>query len=618
EMPFRNLDDGGDCREAISKLLEDYVDFHRRACQEPIQSHKYLIFHIPKKGYGGGIADRIKGMILTFFWAIASHRVFLIYWETPFPLTTAFTPHEGGLNWSYRSAEVLKLSKTYSLMNSKKNKKATKLIEQLDQNRDFEEQFIAVLTNSPTLLYGYNNITAWPSMIRTALERYRIHNVTTAVEQALHLLLKPSAALLDNIKQLKTSTGLSETSDPRYVYIHLRMGGSAVPWGDPARHRHSDIAKSLECGMHVRTILQDQQHQSDTPVQGDTVLSLLFFTDSQKVKDAVKLDHPDILVTTAKVEHIDISRNKTLQGFLDSWGELLLMSNSSCIVLPIHLIPYSKRHLLVHPERPQMQKTLSSESYASSLPPNVVLYWPEEWEEVLAQANRHVRKHNQQQQEEDQIRVRIMEYHALSEAYEQLYDQTLGPREQPRAPSLQDLVQAQQKTPPAQTETPVAELQDTFKKLQKLATMGDLTTPAEAKNDKQVQAKNRSAPRAGEVTIYEHAEEAEDEDEWGRTSNTDGSGDNEEPMRTAGSDGQLTEQTSKRRSSRTHYRQRIRFRHFTEDFLESKARLTQEDWLRLITTSLSKRLRVNERGDTAIDEKDSLGNEGISMDSMDH
>ncbi|CAG0905384.1 unnamed protein product [Cyprideis torosa] len=307
----------------LPNFIRDYIAFHKSSCNKPVYENKYMIFTEKHDFAGGGIGDRLRGLVFTFFWAIATNRTFLIYWDNPFNLTEVFQPATD-LDWNCNIEEAFNRSTFFYLPNAKE---IAKYSEKFNSGENWPA-FTAVQTNYHAMYVPKK----YPKPMKELFQREKVslHSLSL-FEIAFNALLKPSKALTQRLMEMRSAIGLKDQQP--YITMHLRMGKAGnVTWKDPPRSRPEDIPKLLKCGRKLR---RDYSKKFDIPQEE---LPLVFLTDSQESKQRVAAENSDIRTFDSEIIHID-KHVKNIeaapkQGYIDAWAEFLLIRESRCIFIP--------------------------------------------------------------------------------------------------------------------------------------------------------------------------------------------------------------------------------------------------------------------------------------------
>lgn len=297
--------------------IYNYTLLHARALQRP-DEQRYLIYKCSRRtGLCGGAGDRLGGMATLFYVAMVTGRIFLVEHIDPFPLQE--TVVESLVRWS----ATLPAS-------------VARRLNSMDRfDRELAE---------PSLLQPYNGSivvqlnrfpekTIWGSdAMRDYLASFGIVRSGEPPRQlfkwAFHALFRTSSAVQRQIEAMRMQFNLRR-SDP-FVGMHVRIGGHRRSWTDPPRHSMADLSAFVDCARRMQNVLWGADDG------GARHLPIYVASDSAEAKQ--KLYEMDDAIRTADVVlfHSDRSRSETEElarrGNIESWAELLLLSEANCIV----------------------------------------------------------------------------------------------------------------------------------------------------------------------------------------------------------------------------------------------------------------------------------------------
>eukprot|EP00760_Papus_ankaliazontas_P011876 PhM_4_TR15092/c0_g1_i1/m.71805 len=123
-------------------FIEEYIQTHNNNKRRQPSTTPRLIYNCEsnKKGhFCGGMGDRFRGMITTFFLALVSNRTFKLYHPVPVPLQDYLQPHMYDWTTSYDEIENIPVDK--SLMRLQRHRAfAAKLASNLNTKTDLRVQ----------------------------------------------------------------------------------------------------------------------------------------------------------------------------------------------------------------------------------------------------------------------------------------------------------------------------------------------------------------------------------------------------------------------------------------------------------------------------------------------
>ncbi|CAG0894650.1 unnamed protein product [Cyprideis torosa] len=319
-------------RDHFPSWLHNYIEQHRGMLQRRMDENQYLVFRVSKdhRYVQGGLGNRMLGLFMAFFYAIATDRVFLIYWDKPYNITNLFRP--ATLDWNFQSVEVYNRSTKYSF------------IDQSFSRGNWNHptswpQFTAVAINPVDSLF---KLEFQPKPIKEYFQRMNLQDTTMNFDHAYHALFKPTGELSESVAKLRKSAGL-KVGEP-FVSMHMRYGKYGnLSWSDPQRSHPNDTALVLSCARKVQANLSREMSPKTSQVP------LVFFSDSSEMKEKVVKDNPDVRTTRIpRVSHTERTSNISVEDWRNTWAEFLLMSEARCTVK------------LGGPGNPQIESLLSS------------------------------------------------------------------------------------------------------------------------------------------------------------------------------------------------------------------------------------------------------------------
>lgn len=79
--------------------IDSYIQWHQEQLRFNATKYSFVMYSCIRHGGAcGGIGDRLNGMVQSFYTAMCHRRVFLIQYDTPFPLTVALQPNH--IRWN--------------------------------------------------------------------------------------------------------------------------------------------------------------------------------------------------------------------------------------------------------------------------------------------------------------------------------------------------------------------------------------------------------------------------------------------------------------------------------------------------------------------------------------
>jgi hypothetical protein len=291
--------------------LDEYVQFHRQTRGKP--DARYLVYHC--KGMCGGIADRLKGIVTTFYAAIITKRVFIVHMPEPTPLSSILMPALIDWRWIDDKAAPACTCTNFDM------ERVPKWL------RNISDSFDPWYTNSTACV----RMNLFGAVINPLLKRSRLYApflkfpVGVFVGTAFRTAFQPTPALWGHIYEIMRNASLPLPD--RLCY----MCRSSVPW----------------IAGHTRT----GDRNFNRPVQSydgrlmGTLLSCLNATlgsfpkqrrafgyiasDSSTAKNHIHSLLPQMAVANIPILHFDKSRGDHLWA----WAEFFVIGHAHCVII---------------------------------------------------------------------------------------------------------------------------------------------------------------------------------------------------------------------------------------------------------------------------------------------
>ncbi len=319
------------------RWLENYITMHNAATSRlpAVDAGSKFIVYVCEAGCGG-IGDRLSGLMSVFYLAVAMKRVFLIDYSSPVDLELTLVPKRMRWNCSkllpadVHTSTVQMVDTTDKIGNvghlHKLDLEGTTII-RIKINRYWLGMHLWARTcDKRNINQTVDNLLLITSIDSCDADMTSTPSITFAL--AFNALFTFSSSVLLRAQGLYTEMNL-DPSEP-YVAMHVRLGGSvqkntALGWEDPKRHDLDDVKHFISCAKSRAAQLLNQS------------VPIVLFTDRDEIKsDPVLRENGIISASSTSVIHVDRSlatdKNKTLQGNIDTFAELYVLSRSSCLV----------------------------------------------------------------------------------------------------------------------------------------------------------------------------------------------------------------------------------------------------------------------------------------------
>ena len=271
---------------------------------------RHPAFH--PRGYVGGLADRLKGIFSSYFFAVASGRRFLIHWEDPQPLSRNFRCSE--FEWAFvQFRDQLRHQNDGS-----------RLIDHFDG-----------VDNPPA--HKKISISNIDDIFRERVCFINSNVFSLDVLRNLSLCERSDALGADDVKRLAfaslfefNSSRFFPEHESRYadliaggrnvVGVHLRTG-AGNGWRD---EELSDAARALEIVASAR---------AEAFRRGLNDPAILFLSDSEEARKRVKAEFGDsIMIPLDDISHLDRSEHISQRSNDLAFYEFELLSRTDLVI----------------------------------------------------------------------------------------------------------------------------------------------------------------------------------------------------------------------------------------------------------------------------------------------
>lgn len=298
--------------ENLPEWLRAFVELNRNQTNA---SQRHYLRYMCVGAYCGGVADRVKGIIQTFYMAMCTGRQFHVHWETPAAISDYFQPNL--IEWK-RTPPNNQVAKPLVSMG-----KAIPGVE------------------NPNLLQphvSYNvKINKWMGdeqiLNSTCMQDYLSNfsdgkQAKNLVRMAFWTLFKWSPQVLQGVETIKTQLNITTP----YVAIHMRTG-LVKNIKDTKRTKRENWPLFQKCAKAFQKSIQG--------MCGATSFAPIYLASDtlQAKKKLLSLDTDGSLKTRSEMEiyHIDRTRASTLtnkdEAMLDVFTDLKLLVDSTCLVM---------------------------------------------------------------------------------------------------------------------------------------------------------------------------------------------------------------------------------------------------------------------------------------------
>lgn len=290
----------------ISPLwLTTYANWHhknRLNTQVP-----QLIYHCDTSFVCGGIGDRFKGIISSFYAAVHLQRLFFVYMPTPVSLESIFNTSE--INWRIPSDRP-NCTKMISQLNV-----VPQWLQHFDSTSDPWGKTKVVCVRLNTLGAFFDRLT-----LNFTTASYTNNAMGAFASAAFRTLFRPQKRVEDAVQQIQQSASLPtlgtcfRCQTPFWLGVHIRTDDTAFRTNVVNSRASSMIGNIALC---IRNIVDFTGN-----------ISVYVASDSYAVKQRLMSDLPFIKTTELKPTHYDQQQN----DHVSTWAELLVLANAPCLL----------------------------------------------------------------------------------------------------------------------------------------------------------------------------------------------------------------------------------------------------------------------------------------------
>lgn len=288
----------------------------------------------------GGLGDRIRGIVFSFYIALCNERVFLIDDHAADPkLVNFITPRPDtdpiSIQWKVDATEHMRKHQTKLIAEyTGENYKLENLISLPSGN-------IVLKTNKQpwwTEEGGINRTIPMFEKLRLATDAYvrdRAFGLAFwTLFQWSDRVIKMADELLEKAKLTTTRASDNRLFGLSYVGVHMRIGkGGDIRWKDPIRHAgETNLRKFYNCTQLLRQEIQTRcKHDSQLPVY-------LASDDPKSRRDIAQWDTTGSMRFSSYLQpfHVDKRNHENettiLQKHTETWAELKILTEAVCLV----------------------------------------------------------------------------------------------------------------------------------------------------------------------------------------------------------------------------------------------------------------------------------------------
>jgi acid phosphatase class B len=316
----------------FSPWVQHYISFHQSSVADGKLNDgaRYIIYECKDGSVRcGGAGDRLVGMIKMFYLALCTKRVLVIDSSFPIPLEQVLNPSHIEWNVSFPETHLY-------LPDMEHNDSA-----QLEMRED-------------TIGYRIRQTNAWPrkkdlndiwksSLMMKHLEQHQwvdqanSFTLAAACKEAFRAMFKLDPIVIARAQEFKSSAGITGT----YAGLHMRKGDSnmgVTGQGEAElkglKARETDNSKTLSCYHEVKALHSNAFNVAYLASDDSDTKKAMAEADSS-IHFATNMNpfHIDLLAREGITKSIDAVDPAVAQGVIDTWAEMSVLSESTCILL---------------------------------------------------------------------------------------------------------------------------------------------------------------------------------------------------------------------------------------------------------------------------------------------
>jgi len=307
--------------ETLPPWMAAYVDLHKsrvvKNADGALQytNDPYLQWVCRRQGTCGGLGDRLNGIVMSLYVAMLTNRTLIVKgWQTPGNMTAFLEP--ALIRWDLQLP-----SPPDSTVFTLNNREHPYLMEPCKQHDTYQG------------IEFHNNLMTYDNVLELCMKEYwdRFGGRQTDLplfHVGFSALFRFTGVVHERAEYLRRAAGMV---DGPYVGVHVRTGQGST-FNDPVRHGSSeDIRRFYECAVKLQNGMKQRYQSTIAP-------SIYIAADNNAVKKQIHTWNSDAkFVSGMEVFHIDRTRTNELenvdQAYLDVWGELKVLIDSTCLVM---------------------------------------------------------------------------------------------------------------------------------------------------------------------------------------------------------------------------------------------------------------------------------------------
>eukprot|EP00804_Cyclotella_cryptica_P025525 CCRYP_012016-RB/>CCRYP_012016-RB protein AED:0.04 eAED:0.04 QI:128/1/1/1/0/0.5/2/187/735 len=317
----------------FSPWVQDYISFHQSSIVDGNLSEnaQYIVYECKNgKISCGGAGDRMIGMIKMFYLALCTRRVLIIDAPFPIPLTDVFIPAQ--IEWNATFPVTLDY------------------FDDMDYFIDFGLRedirgYRVPRTNDAPRKKSLDEI--WESSLMADhlrkggwSEEAKKVSVANIAREAYRAMFQFHRAVISRASDLKAAAGISGP----YVGMHMRKGDQNMgvsPAGPKFVKRETHDDEMLHC--YSQLMASHPNEFKMAYLASDDVLTKQRIASKDSSIHFAQLNPFHIDKSTRESRAVDPAT--VYSGVLDTWAEMLVMAESTCLIISKSMFAFSSLHM---------------------------------------------------------------------------------------------------------------------------------------------------------------------------------------------------------------------------------------------------------------------------------
>ena len=329
---------------SFSPWVQDYISFHQSSVADGKlkDGARYIVYECKDGSIPcGGAGDRLIGMIKMFYLALCSRRVLVIDAPFPIPLEQVLNPSHIEWNVSFPETHLYFPDMKYNESAPLGLREEIQGYRIYRTNAHPRKKDLGEILNS-NLMTKHLEQNQW-------LGKANSVTLAAASSEAFRAMFKFDPIVIARAQEFKASAGITGP----YAGLHMRKGDSNMGVTGQSKaelgglkSRETDNSKLLDCYHQVKTLHSNAfsvAYLASDDV--DTKQAMAKADSSIHFAHNMKPFHVDLLARDGSNKNIDATDQAVTQGVIDTWAEMLVLSESTCLLLSQSMFSFGSLYI---------------------------------------------------------------------------------------------------------------------------------------------------------------------------------------------------------------------------------------------------------------------------------